>query len=504
MNSIKKTFVLGTRKLKELNTILMSNFKVGLKVAGTWANTCKIKASVAGAELLELAMALSSQAIVKADAAFTEIYPVVIKQTKTTCTSIASKANVALSTIENRFGKVHFNFQHFVLTTTTAALVFAVTFTFTGLGRSQVDAATVLRKVEVATPLNEKAIKVNYGDDSAIIDVAKEIISRNESNVYDAKAITLNDGSQGYEIGNYVVKLDRIPTKELREDTVAIKIQSKEAYASDSVNKVELNNDKPVIADDVFAVNSYLVNVKYVDTQAPVIALSETHVDVLDTGDFDPQAYVTGVFDNYDEVVNYTVSGEIEENEDGLYIDGDYTFTYTAVDANGNKAEAQLVVTVSEDEEAAEERREAELEEEREAERAALALEEENARNSQVAADNGSSVNVPDSVSGNSIVAAAYAQLGVNQDCTMLVTNALAAVGIYYHGWPAGYMSLGTIVPASQAQPGDLIYYDNAGAGVPHIAVYIGGGQAIHGGYMGTTAIASAYLGSGPVFIRLP
>lgn len=107
--------------------------------------------------------------------------------------------------------------------------------------------------------------------------------------------------------------------------------------------------------------------------------------------------------------------------------------------------------------------------------------------------------------SGKQAIAdAALAQLGVQQDCTMLVTNALRAVGINYHGWPAGYMSLGTTVPGSQAQPGDLIYYDNAGAGMPHIAVYIGNGMAVHGGFNGgNTAIAPAELGSGGVYIRV-
>ena len=64
---------------------------------------------------------------------------------------------------------------------------------------------------------------------------------------------------------------------------------------------------------------------------------------------------------------------------------------------------------------------------------------------------------------GAAIYQAALAQLGTFQDCTMLVTNALKAVGINFHDWPAGYMSLGTVVPASQAQPGDLVYYANGG-----------------------------------------
>ncbi len=106
--------------------------------------------------------------------------------------------------------------------------------------------------------------------------------------------------------------------------------------------------------------------------------------------------------------------------------------------------------------------------------------------------------------SGASIAAAAYAQLGVAQDCTALATNALAAVGVHYHGWPAGYLSLGRTVSAAEAKPGDLAYYANGGMGMAHIAVYVGNGTAVHGGWNGgTTALSSVNVGSGPVFIRV-
>ena len=105
---------------------------------------------------------------------------------------------------------------------------------------------------------------------------------------------------------------------------------------------------------------------------------------------------------------------------------------------------------------------------------------------------------------GAAIYQAALAQLGTFQDCTMLVTNALKAVGINFHDWPAGYMSLGTVVPASQAQPGDLVYYANGGTGLAHIAVYAGNGQAVHGGWLGNqTVLNTANVGSGAVYIRV-
>ena len=95
-------------------------------------------------------------------------------------------------------------------------------------------------------------------------------------------------------------------------------------------------------------------------------------------------------------------------------------------------------------------------------------------------------------------------EIGVTQDCTMLVTNSLKAVGINHHGWPASYKSLGTQVSAAEAQAGDIAYYANGGSGSAHVAIYAGNGQAIHGGWNGSQTVkASVNVGSGPEFIRV-
>ena len=90
------------------------------------------------------------------------------------------------------------------------------------------------------------------------------------------------------------------------------------------------------------------------------------------------------------------------------------------------------------------------------------------------------------SANGNTVLSAAYSQLGVGQDCTSLVSNSLAAAGIYFHGWPQQYASLGSWT--SNPVPGDIVIYDT------HVAIYAGGGKAVHGGWNGGTT------GVGPVY----
>ena len=100
------------------------------------------------------------------------------------------------------------------------------------------------------------------------------------------------------------------------------------------------------------------------------------------------------------------------------------------------------------------------------------------------------------------IVAAAKAQVGVPQDCTDLVQNTLAAVGLTARrdqgGYDLGtgiwqYDHFGPRVALSDIQPGDILIYGNAGTGA-HVAIYIGNGQAVHGGFNGNTVIYSQYI----------
>ncbi len=143
------------------------------------------------------------------------------------------------------------------------------------------------------------------------------------------------------------------------------------------------------------------------------------------------------------------------------------------------------------------------LEEERLAEEAAEAarLAEEQAAAAaadQEAAQAYSGKDVPAGEGAQGIVNAALAQLGQFQDCTALVERSLRAIGI-----PAGdlgtqvgeYTGLGgTLVTSGDYAPGDVLIWSGR-----HVAVYIGNGQAVHGGYGGNqTVVAGAFIDGAP------
>ncbi len=83
--------------------------------------------------------------------------------------------------------------------------------------------------------------------------------------------------------------------------------------------------------------------------------------------------------------------------------------------------------------------------------------------------------------------------------CTEVVQAALANAGVQDAAslWPREYEAMfGSAT--SNPQPGNLIYYNQGGDGLDHIAVYVGDGQAVHGNYItdgvSQTVIANAEL----------
>lgn len=98
---------------------------------------------------------------------------------------------------------------------------------------------------------------------------------------------------------------------------------------------------------------------------------------------------------------------------------------------------------------------------------------------------------------GAGLVAAAYNQIGIDQDCTAMVEKALRSVGKNVGDLaPLDFYRYGTVV--TNPQPGDLMIRPG------HVAIYVGNGMAISGGFNGghTELHPASYL-AGSVFVRV-
>ena len=98
---------------------------------------------------------------------------------------------------------------------------------------------------------------------------------------------------------------------------------------------------------------------------------------------------------------------------------------------------------------------------------------------------------------GAALVASAYGQIGVAQDCTAMVENALRSIGKSVGDLaPAQFYAYGSVV--GSPEPGDLVITSG------HVAIYVGNGQVISGGFDGMNTVLHplSYLG-GASFVRV-
>lgn len=103
---------------------------------------------------------------------------------------------------------------------------------------------------------------------------------------------------------------------------------------------------------------------------------------------------------------------------------------------------------------------------------------------------------VPAGAGASGLVNAALAQLGQFQDCTALVERSLRAIGFGVGDLgtlASQYAAYGSYVGSGGYAPGDILVWEGR-----HVAIYIGNGQAVHGGFNGSTVVASAFGYEGP------
>ena len=102
-------------------------------------------------------------------------------------------------------------------------------------------------------------------------------------------------------------------------------------------------------------------------------------------------------------------------------------------------------------------------------------------------------------VSNSSLANSAMKYVGLGWDCTMLVEQALRDIG-YGIGdvGPMGFGSVGiSFSNPNEIQPGDIMMRGG------HVAIYVGDGLAVHGGYNGRVAVVATSPSEFYSFVRL-
>src|SRR5665647_66291 len=114
---------------------------------------------------------------------------------------------------------------------------------------------------------------------------------------------------------------------------------------------------------------------------------------------------------------------------------------------------------------------------------------------------------IPASAVGSAVLEIAARYIGVGYiyggstpdgfDCSGFTSYVFAQLGITLSRSSAGQRDAGTVVPADQAQPGDLMWWSG------HVAIYAGGNLQIDSSRPGTTIQFREIHRSNPVFIRV-
>lgn len=273
----------------------------------------------------------------------------------------------------------------------------------------------------------EKAIELE--DEKAIVD---QLLTMKGFSLEDLEYKGNEKGSMVYENDAVRVTVDNLDLDSSGKQDVSITYSLKSSKALwDKMN----NSQSSQVSSDY----TITKQVEVIDTKDPVIEAQDRYV-ITQGDEFDLKNEIK-VSDDRDKEVEVDLEGDIDTSAPGTY-----TVQIKATDAGNNETIKNVEVEV------------------------------------QKKIDPNFHQKIAD---------AALAQIGVNQDCTMLVTNSLRAVGINFHGAPEAYLSLGTLT--NDPVPGDICVYQG------HVAIYIGNGQAVHGGWNGYTTTVFSVQCSNPL-----
>ena len=274
--------------------------------------------------------------------------------------------------------------------------------------------------------------------------VSKNDLKEAEQNIdsiieLETKKDDKNNTKKSYLYNNYIIQSDDINTDK-KNDSQDINVEMRMLSMVEQ-NLYEMTGDTDYIQiDDTINednVHKQSVSIELIDKDAPIIELTGK-TELIEGEEFDATAFISRVYDPQDGDLDYKIEGTVDTSQIGTY-----QLKISAEDKTKNKTIKDLEIVVKEnlDKRIAEE---------------AIKL---------VGVTNG-------------------------WQCTEVATQSLINAGFNAEVmWPDEYVKYGYYT--DNPKPGNLIYYNNGGRGVDHIAVYIGNGQAVHGNWGGTAQIGS-------------
>ena len=314
---------------------------------------------------------------------------------------------------------------------------------------------------------NLASYTVGYQDTDSVKSIIIDEFGEKANNLTYSETTEKDDNATlTYTSDDYQVDVSNLHLDSAGSQKVTMKMYTKNATSNKEITSlvqspIKINADEAAMDSDSdnSALESGVITTKqsYVtvtDSKAPTIDGPNT-LDVEQGNTIDIKSNYSAS-DDKDENVEIGLSGSVDFGQAGTY-----EMTVTAKDSSGNVSAKKISINVKEKSSSTTE------------------------NSAEASATSTSSTTSGQATSFSQAIAnAALAQVGASQDCTMLVTNSLKAVGISFHGWPYQYASLGSWT--DNPVPGDIIIYDG------HVAIYIGNGQAVHGGWLGVTTVVSS------------
>lgn len=164
---------------------------------------------------------------------------------------------------------------------------------------------------------------------------------------------TISDSNHIYLYDSYMIQVDNFDLTKPGIQEASIKIKKAEITKKAEANTQEatavvgafellVQKEEKTFHKNETYLEEYKTRVEVVDTQAPVIQLKTSSIEIMEGETLDIAQYVDSVMDNVDgKLTDFKISTDLNTN-----VAGNYQATITASDTQNNTAEAKIDITV--------------------------------------------------------------------------------------------------------------------------------------------------------------